>query len=317
MSTVAPDRILHDLSALWVDLGKEAEQEKSGGVLRACTMTLVVLASGDDDAQAIGETIARLMPEHPSRAILVRLTTSRERSLDARVFAQCWTPFGERRHICAEQIEIVSAEAALEDVPSVVLPLTVADLPVVLWSRGAHLFELPGFDGIASLATKIVVDGAGFARLEAIRARSQAIADLAWTRLTRWRELISGVFENRASALPQVSELRVAFGASRHSALYMAAWLLDGLHRAGANPRLDLQPEAPEKRIEVISSDLRVAISQCEGRCAEIRINDVSSQAALPERSECALLSEELAIPGHDPIFERVLPAAARLALSS
>jgi glucose-6-phosphate dehydrogenase assembly protein OpcA len=316
MSAVAPERILHDLAALWVDLGKQAGDEGTAGVLRACTMTLMVLAGEEDDPQAIGDTIARLMPEHPSRAIIVRVTPSRERSLDARVFAQCWTPFGERRHICAEQIEITSTEAALDEVPSVVLPLTVPDLPVALWSRGAHVLEMAGFEAIASLATKVVVDGASLARLQTILQRGQAVADLAWTRITRWRELISGVFENRASMLPGISEVRVGFGASRHSALYLAAWLMDGLRQTGANPHLEMQA-TPEKHVELIAPDLHVLITQQDDRCADIRMNDTASRAALPERSECALISEELAIAGHDPIFERVLSAAARLALSS
>ena len=96
-STVAPERILRDLSNLWVDLARQ-EGETGSGVLRACTMTLLVACGEADDAQAIGEIVARLMPQHPSRAIVVRVTPSREWALDARVFAQCWTPFDERRH---------------------------------------------------------------------------------------------------------------------------------------------------------------------------------------------------------------------------
>jgi hypothetical protein len=40
------------------------------------------------------------------------------------------------------------------------------------------------------------------------------------------------------------------------------------------------------------------------------------SQTMLPESSEYSLMREELSLAGHDPVFERVLPAAARLALS-
>ena len=64
-ATVAPGRILQDLATL-VDLRRRATQGDAG-VLRACTMTLLVLAEGDDDAPAIGETVARLMPQHPAR----------------------------------------------------------------------------------------------------------------------------------------------------------------------------------------------------------------------------------------------------------
>ena len=109
-TTVSPDHILQDLARLWVDLGKQAEDDGSTGVLRACAMTLIVLAEQSDDTQSIGETIARLMPEHPSRAILVRVTAAAGNAIDSRVFSQCWTSFGERRHICAEEVEITSGE---------------------------------------------------------------------------------------------------------------------------------------------------------------------------------------------------------------
>ena len=313
---VTPEHILQDLSKLWVDLAREGGDTGSG-VLRACTMTLLVACGESDDAQAIGEIVARLMPQHPSRAIVVRVTGSREWALDARVFAQCWKPFGERRHICAEEIEITSAETALADVPPVLLPLPVADLPVVLWCRDLRLMDLPGFAGIASLADRMVFDGAAFDRIQAILAQGQRAGDLAWTRLTHWRELIARIFENRGlAALPQVSEVKVKWAAP--SAFYLAAWLLDGLRRAGANPRLELDTESPrERRVELIAPELHVVVSQCESRCAEIRINNAVNQIMLPEASEYSLMREELAIAGHDPVFERVLPAAARLALSS
>jgi len=73
-STVAPERILKDLSNLWVDLAKQNGDDGSTGVLRACTMTLLVLADESDDAQAIGKTLAQHMPLHPNRAIVVRVT---------------------------------------------------------------------------------------------------------------------------------------------------------------------------------------------------------------------------------------------------
>jgi glucose-6-phosphate dehydrogenase assembly protein OpcA len=312
-ASVSPERILHDLAGLWVDL---ARQEGTAGVLRACTMTLIVLAEQSDDAQAIGEIIARLMPEHPSRAIVIRVTPSTDRAIEARVFSQCWTSFGERRHICAERIEIITSAVALPEIPALLLPLTVPDLPVVLWCRGAHLFDIPGCEGIESLATKIVVDGAGFARVEQILARGQAAGDLAWTRLTRWRELIARIYENRgATSAPWVSHVKVAW--PEPSAHYLAAWLADSLRRTGADPEIDVESPPAERRVELAAPDLRMTISQSGGPCAEVRINDAVSHTALPAPSDYSLMREELSIPGHDPVFERVLPAAARLALSS
>lgn len=330
-STVAPDQILSDLSNLWVDLARQAGDDGSTGVLRACTMTLIVLAEHADDEQSIGETLAQLMPEHPSRAIVIRVTPSAERELASRVFSQCWVSFGERRHICAEEIEITSSATALEEIPLVVLPLTVPDLPVVLWCRGAGLCDLAGFAEISLLATKIVFDSAafpsaraGFDRLQASLQPARSAGDLAWTRLTHWRELISRIFQNRGmDILAQVSEVKVAYTAASDgkpgpSPLYMAAWLMDALHRAGAKPRLTLEhTSAVERRVELIAPGLHVKVSQCVGRCAEVSVNDVVNQTQLPELSDRALLAEEFGIPGHDPIFEKILSAAAQLALSS
>ena len=98
----------------------------------------------------------------------------------------------------------------------------------------------------------------------------------------------------------------------------MAAWLMDGLRRAGANPKLTLESAAPgERRVELAAPGLEIKIGQCEGRCAQVTVNGIVSQTALPEPSERALVAEELGIPGHDPVFERTLSAAAQLALSS
>ncbi len=55
---IDPEKILHDLRELWAQLAKE--QGGAGGVLRACSMTLIVVAEHDDDGGC------RVRPERPS-----------------------------------------------------------------------------------------------------------------------------------------------------------------------------------------------------------------------------------------------------------
>src|SRR5207247_290054 len=119
-ATIQPDRILHELSELWVSLGQQNGHE-STGVLRACAMTLVV----------------------------------------------------------------------------------VADLPVILWFRPPRLLASPALKDLARIATKTVIDSeifgdahAALARLSGAAASGTLLGDLAWTRLTRWREMIAQIFEN-------------------------------------------------------------------------------------------------------------------------
>lgn len=332
-ATVAPDRILHEMTDLWVSLGKQGEGE--AGVLRACSMTLVVAAEESDDPQAIGETLAALMPEHPSRAIVVRFRGGDERAMTARVFAQCWMPFGQRRQICCEQIEILTADAGVPDLVSVLLPLLVPDLPVVLWCRSPRLFHLPAFPQLAAIGHKVVVDSAAFGEPGAILtemtqgvASGRLLADFSWTRLTRLRELISQIFENKAqlAQLSRVMEVHVSYCGPRTpaSAFYMGAWLIDGLRAFGGRPGIRFGGGSVEASPEVNRVELRTGdgaealatIALVEGHAAEVQVGGLGHRAVLPRPNDYTLMREELSIPGRDPVFERTLAAAARLALS-
>jgi hypothetical protein len=281
------------------------------------------------------------MPEHPSRAIVIRFRAEDQRGLAARVFAQCWMPFGHRQQICCEQIEITAADASLPDLAAVVLPLTVPDLPVILWCRSPRLFHLPAFSQLAGIAQKVVLDSAAFgAAASALRqmsdmrgmrgavAAGSLLADLSWTRLTRWRELIAQIFENRAQLanLPLVSDILISYRAADTpaTAYYLAAWLIDGLARVGARPRVQFhsdsgEPSARLSRVELRahgSADAIASIALAAGPCAEVKTGGLVSKALLPVLTDYDLMREELSIPGRDPAFEHALAAAAKLALS-
>src|SRR5271170_8080382 len=94
---IEPEKILKDLRNLWSDLGRDAEV--AGGVLRACGMTLVVAAEDDSDMDSLRHTLGVLMHNHPARAIVLRFRD--QPGLEAKVFSQCWMPFGKHQQICA------------------------------------------------------------------------------------------------------------------------------------------------------------------------------------------------------------------------
>ena len=325
-ATVAPDSILKELAALWTQEGKQGD----AGVLRACSMTLVVIAEAADDASALGETIAALMPEHPARTILIRLQGEGERALSQRVYQQCWKPFGQRQQICCEQIEITASDAALADLPSVILPLAVPDLPVILWCRSARLVRRPEFGEIVRMATKVVIDSAaaGDTNKDAADAmvymadavsRGGILADLAWTRLTRWRETLARVFENRdtLARLPEVNSVQVRFGPSYETAAwYLAAWAANALATVGqvVTPVVARQDES--LRLELSGGTFRVALSRQDDRLVTV-VNEQSNCTNLPRPADYHLMREELGIVRRDPIFEGTLASAVRLAVSS
>jgi len=256
------------------------------------------------------------------------VSDSQEPALEARVFAQCWMPFGQRRQICCEQIEISASNGSLADVPAVVLPLVVADLPVILWSRPLRLLATPAWRDLARIATKTILDSAPFPeprealqRLASATASGSLLADLAWTRLTRWRELIAQIFENPVyfSHLPGITAVTVRYTEEATGLWYIAAWLQQCLERAGSKPQVRVEPSAGPcdsglAGIEFESDALKVSVRKVEGSAAEVQVNTLVNRTVFPDASDYVLLREELSIAGHDPIYEAALPLAAALA---
>ncbi|MDQ6676740.1 MAG: glucose-6-phosphate dehydrogenase assembly protein OpcA [Acidobacteriota bacterium] len=271
-------------------------------------MTLIAGVEETDDPAQTGETLARLMREHPSRAIVLRLRSGDAAYLSSRVFAQCWMPFGHRRQICCEQVELTATAASLPDLPAVVLPLAIPDLPVMLWCRSAALFAQPAFGALALMADKTIVDSAGFG-LPALRAfaRKHRTADLAWTRLTRWRELIAQIFENRAylADLPRLTTIRVTHEGEQPtvSALYMGAWLKRCLPAAAL--RLERGPASSVSLEMAGETHTGIRISGETG--VDVQVRGHKTHTVFPAADDYALLREELSIPGRDPVFESIL----------
>ena len=328
-TTIAPEKILKELSDLWVDSGKQGQAEGGTGVLRACSMTLLVLAEAGEDTQDLGETIAALMPEHPARAIVVRMSGPGERSLTERVYSQCWMPFGQRKQICCEQVEILVSDAALADLPSVVLPLAVPDLPLILWCRSPRLAAMPEFLPIAAMAQKVVVDSgamkdpvAALKLTAALSARGVLLGDLSWTRLTRWREMLAQVFENQQNLaqLQEISGVEVEHGDGyRVSALYMAMWLTDCLADAGvldASFGVGRAPEGVSLRVKLVDHGFALELARRQDRMV-VTVNGVSQCTSLSQPTDYLLMREELGIVRRDPVFQRALTRAAALALPS
>ena len=56
-AVVSPEKISRDLQTLWAQLAQD--QAETGGVLKACAMTLVVVASSDEDSDRVRQTFLR------------------------------------------------------------------------------------------------------------------------------------------------------------------------------------------------------------------------------------------------------------------
>jgi len=314
---IRPEKILKDLAQLWVDLAKEESEKNSAGVLRACAMTLIVAVEEREDAQTVGQTIAELIHEHPSRAIVLDVHKEDVRKddvaqLDARVFAQCWMPFGRRQQICCERIEIAVPEHLLADVPKLLLGLTVPDLPVVLWMRCPSSAMHPDFQRIFPLVNKIILDSDSFddrnrayAFVADMNRRGTNLVDLAWTRLTHWRQMVAQMFDDERYRpyLEKVRKVSIVRGGDGVGARYLASWFRRALPRAQV--RFEPANSPGLSAIELSGEGIVASIALEDGSSAVTKINEVTGRRAMPASTEQALLREELSILGVDPVFRR------------
>src|SRR5215471_6066439 len=238
MSTaIEPEKILKELNQLWDQM--DSREGSGDGVLRACAMTLAVVAESEDDATQARRTIGMLMHDHPSRALVLKTHDGRE--MDARVFAECWMPFGGQQQICSEGVEIAAPPHRFPEVAKVLVPLRAPDLPMVLWCRGPGAFSLRAFDYLFPLADKIIFDSstvsgasASLAFLRSLQERGCCVADLEWTRLTGWRQNLAHLFEGETLGPADVASVRIAYGGGTPTtgAVYFASWIGQALPSA-------------------------------------------------------------------------------------
>ncbi len=336
-AAISSGKILHELEDLWIGMGS---RDGHAAVLRACAMTLIVVTDEDPADASMGETIADIMPQHPCRAIVLRCRQGTGDYLDAQVRAQCWLPGGKREQICCEQIEITASESSIGQVPAVVRGLLVPDLPVSIYCRQASLLELPVWELLAPLATRIIVDSTPddpricFRALERASQWGCLLGDLSWTRLTRWRQIIAQVFESsdHRQRLPAIESIVIAVSGRQvpAPAWYLGAWLARGagwtfrdgqFWRPGGAWRIGFElagevsgavaagclPASGIREVRLEGTDVDYRLTRSGQGTVEVRMGDVTTSFVFGPWREGDLLSQELSLPGRDHLYRQVL----------
>jgi len=316
VAAINPEKILRDLRDLWAQLARD--QGSAGGVLRACSMTLIAVAEQHDapDAEHARKTIGILMHGHPSRAIV--LTPSEGGEFSGRVFAECWMPFGGQQQICSEGIEITADAEQTDEVARLLVPLIAPDLPVVLWCRGPRAFLDRSLDPLFPLANKIIFNtravrhpNSAVEFLRRMRKDGRLVADLAWTRLTGWREAVAHLMDAAPEgwlAASSNGRVRIEHGGIRPGtrSLYFARWI----ERALPGVSVTLARVAGQAGMHSVifeGGNAEMSIRLVGKTSLEVRTGERVYSALLRPDSEECLMHEELSILGRDPVFERVL----------
>lgn len=295
------ERELRDLWAKPTDPGAPA-------LSRVCTMNLEVVASSKELLERYTPVVDEVTSSIPARAILASVEPDAPGD-DITGTANAVCSLENGRHICSERITLAATGNACARAASAIEAFLVPEIPTALvWLGRVHVDD-PVFEDLANDAHRIILDSeytsVGSLLQVAAWARNQSnrphVADLAWTRLASWQELLARFFdaaETRELAahvtkisLKQASEPGVRLGPE--SALLLG-WIATRLEwktsRLGGTLRL--------KRRDGGSVSLELGTVPCPPGVAPAALAAVTIEAAAGGKTLKGLVRRELAT-GH------------------
>lgn len=233
---------IHDaLQQEWTALSAEIERQTGAPPLRANTSTLVVVIDQRTAVDTARETLHQLASAIPSR-ILLFIVDPECRTPDATIWAHCTLTSRGRQGGCYDVIEVILPPARIPAIPNIVSVHRLGELPTfVLWFGQAEI-DSTDFAAVASIADRLVVDTETFdyprralhdyAMFLGTIGRTVLGSDLAWTRISTWRELIAQSFDPpgmRPFAM-NMRSVDITYDQSQASgALLLASWLTSRL----------------------------------------------------------------------------------------
>lgn len=252
---------------------------------RNCVMTLIAVAPTQADEQLATRTTQLISAEHPAQAIVIREEAAvRGHYLDAWITTEVQT----KQVAGPSQCEIITLHVrggAADHLAALVDPLLVSGVPTYLWWLGTPPFGKKELLDALRVGDGLVVDSARFAepftafrglsRLLKIAHHRLGLADLQWSRLRPWREMIAQFFTpvDRRHFLSGIAEIGVDYaGEGRGNRI--AAALITGWMGAALGWKL--------KRAAAGTGGVVVAHYDAGGRSVEVDFRSVQRQHLAP-----------------------------------
>lgn len=243
------------LRALWRTCSAESAESD---VSRALAINFVGIAAASGEA-TLRQAVERLQQRTPCRAFLLVVDPTAPK-ITAEVAATT-RAHGSLLDIVLEEITIRLPEAGFEQIPGLVRPMLVNDLPNHLFWGAVWPRAERHFDELSSLCDHVVTDSRLFldparelAHLAARRAGGKRLTDLTWLRLRPWRRALAEGFERLPWQPGTPTMATIRFGTPATSAaLLLGSWLEHRLAAAvtldGSGTATSLCPDLVELRV--------------------------------------------------------------------
>ena len=246
--------------------------------VRTGVMNLAVVANGAERATHAASILASL-PRNPSRTLfIVPRDPEGPATFAARLEVFCAvTPRGDGTSACTELLWIDVGGPAAHHLASIVPPLSLHDLPTLLWWDAPVNAAESDVRQLLRGVDRVIIDGAtqpgdGLATIRTLSAAAEnagvAMTDFALLRQGRWRDSIATMFDEVSAApfLNAINTISIDYSGGKRSSAsinvvrpaYHVAWLASRL-KASIKTPLHLA-DAPGWRAE-LHDQLRHAIA--------------------------------------------------------
>ncbi len=283
-------------------------RESGGAVALGRVLTLVIVTDDGAEVEQAIQAANDASREHPARVIVVaRGAKQAAPRLDAQI------RIGGDAGASEVVVLRLYGELADEGAGSAV-PLLLPDAPVVAWWPG-DAPDIPSEDPIGALSHRRITDAAAeSAPISALQSRVRSYVagdtDLAWTRLTSWRAMLTAALD--LPPYEPVTGATVTGEDDSPSTDLLAAWLtsyLDVPVRRVEHPRgpgiVSAVLERPSGSVQIVRPDGKVGALTQPGQ--------PDRRVALQRREVRDCLVEELRRLDADEIYAKTLQGLSQI----
>jgi len=224
--------------------------------VRTGVMNLAVVANGEERAAHAASILATL-PRNPSRTLfIVPRDPEGPATFAARLEVFCAvTPRGDGTSACTELLWIDVGGPAAHHLASIVPPLSLHDLPTLLWWDAPVNAADSDVRQLLRGVDRVIIDGAtqpsnGLSTIRTLFAAAEsagvAVTDFALLRQGRWRDSIATMFDEESAApfLTAITKISIDYSAGKGSnaainvvrPAYHVAWLASRLNATVQTP---------------------------------------------------------------------------------
>jgi glucose-6-phosphate dehydrogenase assembly protein OpcA len=206
---ISPNAIGRKLAEMWAEVASErrsgnrlARAVAESASMRTQTVNLIVVTDDGADHDEIAHLVTHLPDITPSRVVLLAANRTNKDALEIGLDIE------ERPNKpphAPTRIEVISVRGRGERLASVANPLLVPELPDFVWCTTPDFANDVVLSELADQADRIVVDSSHtpdpsnalnyLVKLIDEGGSELRVSDMAWTRLSSWRQMIAQFFD--------------------------------------------------------------------------------------------------------------------------